>query len=286
MDLNNQLRPEDIGPNFIDLRSILKAKGINAPGFVIKFMNRLLHVKELNHAIYTNREFTGLELVDKFLKESLQFDVEVVNPENIPLTGSPIISGNHPLGGPDGMALLSAIGKYRKDVLFPVNDFLMAIPGLRCLFIPVDKIHHESTHMNELRDAFAGNNTLLYFPAGLCSRRKKGVIKDLEWKNTFIRMSKKHHRDVVPVFIDAHNRNRFYTIANLRKSLGIKFGFEMALLPSEMFAQKGKCCRIIVGKPIPYTTFDNSHTLAEWSVMVKEHVYTLKENPSATFIAK
>lgn len=282
MDQTNQIRPEDISPNFIDLRKILETKDVKASKLVITLLNRLLHVKDLNHAIYQNREYSGLELVDKFLFETLQIKIEVVNPENIPLEGNPIIAGNHPLGGPDGLALLSAVGRYRKDVLFPVNDFLLAIPGLRCLFIPIDKVR-QNTHINELRNAFAGNNTLLYFPAGLCSRRQNGIIKDLEWKNTFIRMAKKHERDIVPVYVDAHNRRRFYTIANLRKKLGIKFGFEMALLPSEMFAQKGKTCRIIFGKPIPHTAFDNTHSLSEWAALVKAHVYKLKDNPDAIF---
>ena len=56
MTPTNQIRPEEIGPNFIDLRKILAAKNIKLPGFVVKMMNRLLHVKDINNAIYTHRE--------------------------------------------------------------------------------------------------------------------------------------------------------------------------------------------------------------------------------------
>jgi len=42
----------------------------------------------------------------------------------------------------------------------------------------------------------------------------------------------------------------------------------------------------IVGKPIPYTTFDNRHSAKEWAQMVKEYCYTLRDNPDASFVAK
>ena len=35
-------------------------------------------------------------------------------------------------------------------------------------------------------DLFASDKAVFVFPAGLVSRRKKGVIADLEWKKTFI----------------------------------------------------------------------------------------------------
>ena len=70
-----------------------------------------------------------------------------------------------------------------------------------------------------------------------------------------------------------------------RKKIGIKFNFEMALLPAEMFAQRGKTLTITFGRPIPWQTFDNRHTAAEWAQMVKEHVYRLKDDPEAIFEA-
>ena len=33
---------------------------------------------------------------------------------------------------------------------------------------------------------FQGDTHILMFPAGLCSRKRKGIIQDLEWKKTFI----------------------------------------------------------------------------------------------------
>jgi len=93
----------------------------------------------------------------------------------------------------------------------------------------------------------------------------------------------KYRRDVVPFFFDAQNRPRFYRLARLRERLGIRFNFEMALLPAEMFAQCGKTLRLIVGKPIPYTAFDKRHSPKEWAQMVQDYIYRLKEDPTAEF---
>ena len=184
------------------------------------------------------------------------------------------------------MELIAAVGQYRRDIKFPVNDFLLYLPGLKECFIPVDKVHRNGKAISALEDAFAGENAMLYFPAGLCSRKQGKVVRDLEWKPTFVKKAVQYHRDIVPVFVGAQNRKRFYRIANFRKKIGIKFNFEMALLPGEMFAQRGKTHRIVIGQPIPWQTFDNSHTWKEWAALLREHVYKLNDNPNTPFLCQ
>lgn len=279
-------RSETIGENFIDLGKILAAKKVKAPRWLVKWAERLLHIPDINRGIYYNREYFGLDFVNKFMEgndpQDLNVTVNTIGLENIPTEGYPMVTGNHPLGGPDGLALMGAVGRVRKDIRFPVNDFLLYLPGLKELFYPIDKVN-KTKALASLEEAFAGENTLLYFPAGLCSRLQDGEIKDLEWKATFIKKCVRYQRDVVPVYTDAQNRMRFYRLANLRKRLGIKFNFEMALLPAEMYAQRGKTFTITFGKPIPWQTFDHRHTPAEWAQLVKDYVYLLKNNPEATF---
>jgi putative hemolysin len=279
-------RSEAIGEKHIDIEKILAAKRVKVPKFVVRWLERLLHVPDLNRGIYLNREYFGLDFVHKFLEghdpQDLGVTVRSVGAEHIPTEGHPMVVGNHPLGGPDGLALMGAVGRVRKDIRFPVNDFLLYLPGLKELFYPIDKVNR-SKALASLEEAFAGENTLLYFPAGLCSRLQEGEIKDLEWKATFIKKAVRYRRDVVPVYTDARNRMRFYRLANLRKRLGVKFNFEMALLPSEMYAQRGKTFTVTFGRPIPWQTFDQRHTPAEWAQLVKEHVYRLKDDPEAEF---
>lgn len=279
-------RSEAIGDKHIDIEKILSAKRVKVPRFVVRWLEQLLHVPDLNRGIYLNREYFGLDFVHKFLEghdpQDLGVTVRSIGAEHIPAEGYPMVVGNHPLGGPDGLALMGAVGRVRKDIRFPVNDFLLYLPGLKELFYPIDKVNR-SKALASLEEAFAGQNTLLYFPAGLCSRLQGGEIKDLEWKATFIKKAVRYQRDVVPVYTDARNRMRFYRLANLRKRLGIKFNFEMALLPAEMYAQRGKTFTVTFGRPIPWQTFDQRHTPAEWAQRVKEHVYRLKDDPEAEF---
>ncbi len=279
-------RSEAIGEKHIDMEKILAAKRVKVPRWLVRWAERLLHVPDLNRGIYMNREYFGLDFVYKFLegKESQDLNVTVrsVGAEHIPTEGYPMVVGNHPLGGPDGLALMGAVGRVRKDIKFPVNDFLLYLPGLKELFFPIDKVNRTKA-LASLEEAFGSKNTLLYFPAGMCSRLQKGEVKDLEWKATFIKKAVRYRRDVVPVYTDARNRMRFYRLANLRKRLGVKFNFEMALLPAEMYAQRGKTFTVTFGRPIAWQTFDQRHTAAEWAQLVKDHVYKLKDNPEATF---
>lgn len=288
MEELNHMDPASITPKHIDIQRVLAAKGVKLPGWLTHWVERLLHLDEINHCIYVHRERFGMDfvcaLLDSPRPDGLDIKVDVVGAENLPHEGFPIIAGNHPLGGPDGLALMRAIGPYRTDIKFPVNDFLLYIPGLAPLFVPIDKVHRNAANASTLEDAFADRNALLYFPAGLCSRKRAdGTIHDLEWKPTFIKKAVKYRRDVVPFFFDAQNRPRFYRLARLRERLGIRFNFEMALLPAEMFAQCGKTLRLIVGKPISYTVFDKRHSPKEWAQMVQDYIYRLKEDPTAEF---
>jgi putative hemolysin len=267
---------------------MIGSKGVKVPKVLVKLVERLLHVPEINAGIYMNRERFGLDFVYAIIegKEpwNLGVTVKTNGLENIPTEGYPMVVGNHPLGGPDGLALMGAVGRVRQDIKFPVNDFLLYLPGLRELFYPIDKVNRNRA-LASLEEAFAAQGSLLYFPAGLCSRLQKGEIRDLEWKATFIKKAIRYQRDIVPVHTEARNRMRFYRLANLRKRLGVKFNFEMALLPAEMYAQRGKTFTLTFGHPIPWQTFDQRHSAAEWAQMVKDHVYKLKDNPEATFDA-
>lgn len=261
--------------NHIDIAQVLSSKGIKPRRWIVRFLNRLLHVDEINECLDLYGDKEGVEFAQAIM-DHLNVTVELRHAERIPREGYPIIIANHPLGGPDGMALIAAVGSVRDDIQFPVNDFLMYVEQLKPVFVPIDKVHGNRNTSAGINEAFAGQNVLLYFPAGLCSRRIKGKITDLEWKPTVVKKAIQHHRDLIPVHIEAQNRRRFYTIANWRKRLGIKFNFEMALLPGEMFAQRGKTFTMTVGEPIPWQTLDDGTTAYEWAQRLHDKIYTIE----------
>ena len=122
---------------------------------------------------------------------------------------------------------------------------------------------------------FQGDNHILMFPAGLCSRKINGKIHDLPWKKTFISKSVETHRDVIPIHFGGQNSNFFYGLANVCKALHIKFNIAMLFLVDEMYKNVHKTFRVAIGKPIPWQTFDKSKTPMEWAKFVEDRVYEL-----------
>ncbi|MFZ4740064.1 MAG: 1-acyl-sn-glycerol-3-phosphate acyltransferase [Bacteroidales bacterium] len=277
----------EISNKFIDLEKIIGSKNPKVlkfiPSFVMNYLKKVIHVDELNAAIYRNRDKIGVGFATAIL-EDFGAIIKVKGLDNISTDGRYILASNHPLGGLDGLALISRIGSYRKDILFPVNDLLMNLPQLKPIFIPINKHGKNTENIQILEQAFSSNAMILYFPAGLVSRKqKKGIIKDLEWKKTFITKAKQYQRDIIPVYIDGVNSNFFYNLAKLRKKAGIKANFEMLYLVDEMYKQKNKTINIILGKPISYNTFDKNFTDQQWAEKLKNHVYSLDNKSNTGF---
>ena len=175
------------------------------------------------------------------------------------------------------MALGYILGSfYQGKVKYLVNDLLMNLHGLAPLCIPINKTGKQSRDFPRLVEAgFKSDDQLIMFPAGLCSRRQNGVIRDLEWKKTFIVKSVESRRDVVPIHFEGHNSDFFYNLANLCKTLGIKFNIAMLYLADEMLKNRHKTFTVTIGKPIPWQTFDRSKSPQQWAQYVQDIVYKL-----------
>ena len=116
---------------------------------------------------------------------------------------------------------------------------------------------------------------MMVFPAGLCSRKIDGEIHDLPWTKTFITKSVQTKRDVVPIYFNGRNSERFYRIANICKKLKLKVNIAMLYLVDEMFLNEGKTFEVTIGKPIPWQTFDKTKKPKEWANYVENVVYSL-----------
>jgi 1-acyl-sn-glycerol-3-phosphate acyltransferase len=288
----------EIPERLIDLEGLFASKNPKLlriiPRFILSYLKRVIHEEEVNGYIYRNRDKVGLPFVEAILHE-FGVKVELLDKRNypgsgngslldspvIPATGRFIVASNHPLGGLDGMALMLALGKIRGDLVFPVNDLLMNVPGLRPLFIPINKHGRNSENARLIDETFASEKVILYFPAGLVSRKQRihgsTVIHDLEWKSTFIKKARKYQRDVIPVYVKGRNSEWFYNLARWRKRLGINANIEMLFLVDEMVKQFNKTITLKVGDPISWTTFDKSKTDSVWASWVQDKVYSLEE---------
>ncbi len=255
------------------------------PRFVLNYLKKVIHQDDLNDIVRNNRNLFGLDFLDACLKG---FGVNIIYKglENVSAEGRWIVASNHPLGGLDGMALMWVIGKIRKDIVFPVNDLLMNITNLKDLFIPINKHGSNASNIRIIDDTFASDRAMLFFPAGLCSRKLKNGICDLEWKKSFITKARAYKRDVIPCFINGRNSDWFYNLARLRALIGIKSNIEMLYLVDEMFRQRDKEIVITFGKPISYTIFDKKKTDVAWAQKLKDHVYSLQNNSNSLFLAE
>ena len=262
----------------VDIEKVIRGKSQKLadrlPRCVINYIKKIIHQDEINRLLLENREYTGVEFATHILKDlDVSYRVHFSGKRPAP-DGRYIFVSNHPLGGLDGMILISYIGSSFGDVKFIVNDLLMYIRPLAPVFVPVNKygrMRHDNTKM--FQETFDSDSQILYFPAGLCSRLIKGKVTDLDWKKTFVTKAIESRRDIIPMFFSGENSRRFYRLANLRKKLGIKVNIETFLLPDEMFRKKGSAFDLYIGEPIPYTTLTGDHTHKEWCDIIRQKCY-------------
>jgi 1-acyl-sn-glycerol-3-phosphate acyltransferase len=264
----------------LDVEKILYSKNPAikkvVPRFIISYLKRIVHQDELNDFL----KMAGNTRDAEFIKAGLDFfniEYSVSGIENIPSSGRFIFVSNHPLGGLDGLVFIYELSKHFKELKFPVNDILMNITNLSGIFLPVNKHGGQDREaVRRIEEAYASDSQVLYFPAGLCSRKKKGIIRDLQWHKSFITKAIQYKRDIVPAYFSGRNSNFFYNLSNIRNFLGIKANIEMLYLADEMFRQKGKKIELVFGKTIPWQTFSHSRTPVEWADWVKGKSYELK----------
>jgi putative hemolysin len=265
VDIDEMLRTKAPGPHkFI-------------PGFVIKWVKKVVHENDINYFLSNHGEARGLEFINESLKY-LGANVIIKGIENIPPAGGYIFASNHPLGGLDGLAIINSIAKVRPDITFFVNELLLELQQLDDILVPVN-INGNSTRqmLERVDEIYSSERAIPIFPAGMVSRKFGKEIKDLPWKKSFITKSKHYHKDIIPIYVEGRNSSFFYNFAVWRKRLGIKINIEMFFLVNEMFAQKDKNVIVHFGKPVSYKVFDKTHNDADWANIFRDELYVKKE---------
>lgn len=253
------------------------------PGWALRRLRRLICEDGLNDILrvtYPARDAAFCRGVMRYLDAAL----EVRNPQAMPPAHRPrvIIVCNHPLGALDGIAMIDLWTRhYGRPVRFVVNDLLMAVEPLRDTFLPVNKLGAQSRQdVRALDEAMAGDDPVIVFPAGLCSRMDgQGRVADLPWHKMFVQKARQHGRDVVPAYFHGRNSERFYRLARRRRRWRIPFNLEMALLPAEVFGQRHARLGLTVGAPIPHTAL-TGRPAQRAADDIRRTVYSLNHNES------
>ena len=263
----------------IDIDAVLREKAPKAsryvPRAVISWLKRIIHQEEINEVLREKWDATPQEFIHAAFQK-LGVSYRVSGLERLDPEGRYLFVSNHPFGGMDGMMLADKLIDCFGDVRVVVNDLLMHLEPLRPLWIPVNKHGSQSSaYARRFDEAFRGPLPILTFPAGLCSRRKKGVVCDLEWRPNFLKKARATGRQIVPIHVEGELSNRFYRLSNLRTALGLRFNIEMLYLADEMFLQRGRTFEIRVGAPIDEAVLASQGSLREQATYVKRCCYAL-----------
>jgi putative hemolysin len=152
------------------------------------------------------------------------------------------------------------------------------------VFVPINKHGKQSTQAaREIDRLFREDMPVLTFPAGLVSRRKNGIIRDLKWKKNFISKAKNTNATSFPYMLADDVLTFFYNLSNFRKFLGIKSNIEMLYLADETYKHRNEKITVKIGKPIPWKTFDKSKTPADWAIKIQDYVYKMEKGETRPF---
>ena len=264
---------------FINVRKLIGSKNPKMlkwlPGFIISYLERILHQDEINAFMNKHKDVKNADFCREVI-DYLNIDLSAEGIENVPESGKIVFAMNHPLGGMDALALVEVLRHRRSDLRFIVNDLLMNVTNLEELFLGVDKHQKTTTSKRaKINDVFKSDSAVSIFPAGLVSRKTDGIVKDLEWKKSFVTLSKQNNRLIIPVYINGSLSNFFYRLANIRRRLGIKMNIEMLYLSNELFKQRNKKMHIIFGKPIDLLSYGSDKNDKQIAQEIKEIVYKL-----------
>lgn len=254
------------------------------PRFAVEWMKRTICQDELNRILDENAGLEGADFARGALKSlgitvEPQFEERLPSPENRRV----LYVSNHPLGGLDGMALIDYVQRrHGGNVYFVVNDLLSAVKPLEKVFLPVNKFGKQTREaVKAVDEAFAGNDPVIMFPAGLVSRlrrvpymgKKRKLVSDLSWNKMFVNKAHHYKRDIIPIFFSGKNSEKFYRMANMRRRLGIKFNFEMIYLPGEMVRMADSSLTISFGVPLSWEMLTPGRDAAGCAASVRASVY-------------
>lgn len=274
----------------IDLQQVLRDRLPRLSGFIprplVRWLERTICQDQLNQLLEENAGLEGADFCRGVFR-SLDLKIEAEREDFLPDPSNRrvLYISNHPLGGLDGMALIDYVQRrHGGDVHFVVNDLLMAVKPLEKVFLPINKAGRQNRQaVAAIDEAFAGNDPIIMFPAGLVSRLQKGpfhggrekAVADLAWQKMFVNKAYASRRDVLPLFFGGENSMHFYKMANLRRRLGLKFNFEQIYLPGEIFKMRGKTLRLTFAPPVAWEQLTPGKNAADCARSLRSYVYNL-----------
>ncbi|STS88636.1 hemolysin [Klebsiella variicola] len=196
-------------------------------------VKKLFHEEEFQQFADRHRHLKGLDTVEQVLEYlNIRCAIPAHDLEQIPEYGPLVIIANHPTGTLDGLALLYAVSRVRRDVKVVTNRMLTHLEPLSSLFIPVDNIHGRTAKaaLQQMDHQLQAGGVLIFFPAGEVSRLTRRGIRDKKWHSGFIKLAAKYRAPLLPAWINARNSALFYASTLVSDNL------PLLLLMQQMFS--------------------------------------------------
>ncbi len=215
----------------------------------VAVLRQLLREQQLNAFLLQHHDLEGSEFLAQLLGYcNLSYSVVEGERDNIPAEGRVVIVANHPLGGLDGVALLSLVRGVRPDVRIVANDVLMQFGPLQHMLLPIDNMGKGciKASIAAINAALERDEAVIVFPSGEVSRPGPTGIKDGPWRGGFLRFAERAEAPVLPIHIGGRNSALFYGLSMLYKPLST------LLLVREMFRRRQKTLHLRIGELIPW----------------------------------
>ena len=244
-------------------------------------LKRLFYEDEFQQFAAAHRHLKGLDMVEQVLEHlDILCTVSARDLEQIPEHGPLVIIANHPTGTLDGLALLYAVSRVRRDVKVVTNRMLTHLEPLSSLFIPVDNMGGRTAKSSlvQMEQHLQNAGVLIFFPAGEVSRPARKGIRDKKWHSGFIKLAGKLRVPLLPVHIQAHNSLLFYASTLVSPTLS------MLLLMQQMFRRRHSQLPIKIGQQIAWHHW-HSATLSsrEMAEQCRQHVMRLGKGVPGVF---
>lgn len=244
-------------------------------------LRRLLYEQEFQQFAARHPHLHGLDMVEQVLEHlQIRCHISAHDLEHIPEHGPLVIICNHPTGTLDGLALMYAVSRVRRDVKVVTNRMLNHLEPLSSLFIPVDNMGGSTrkSSLQQMDKHLQGGGVVIFFPAGEVARMTPKGIRDKSWHAGFIKLAGKFRAPLLPVWLDARNSALFYASAMVSETL------PLLLLMQQMFRRRDSHLPIKIGQRIPWDSWYMPQIAPrELAERCRQHVFLLGKGAPGIF---
>ena len=246
-----------------------------------RVLKKLLHEEEFQAFAARHRHLKGLDMVEQVLEHlHIRCDIAARELEQIPDSGPLVVVANHPTGTLDGLVLLYALSRVRRDIKVVANRMLSHLEPLSSLFIAVDNLGNRTrkSAVRQMEAQLERGGVLLFFPAGEVSRPAAQGIVDKTWNPGFVKLASRYRATVLPVHLGGRNSLAFYSASLLSP------GLAMLMLIGEMFRKRGDTLPVTIGERIPWRYWHEPDAATkETAARFRQHVLRLGQGRKGVF---